>query len=243
MRRGLALALALVSALLLAPAPALARTRVRARAPEAAPPTPAPPAQSFCFPRAYGPEANPICLTWTRDGADFVFGIVCTPDSFPFLSLSWCAIGFSTATPPSDPMPPFAPSMFPSEIVHLQIVNASAGGGGGGGGELSVVLTDRVAVAVSLPGCAATQRTRLLNASVDADTGELSAFFARRAELPRAALAEGYTQLNRTLPVIAAISNGGALAAGGCAASFAPHDNEWGLALGRVIDFAASERR
>ena len=218
MRRGLALALALVSALLLAPAPALA--------------------QSFCFPRAYGPEANPICLSWTRDGADFVFGVVCTPDSFPFLSLSWCAIGFSTATPPSDPMPPFAPSMFPSEIIHLQLVNASAGGG-----ELAVVLTDRVAVAVSLPGCAATQRTRLLNASVDADTGELSAFFARRAELPLAALAEGFTQLNRTLPVIAAISNGGALAAGGCAASFAPHDNEWGLSLSRVIDFSASERR
>ena len=217
MRRGFALALALASALLLAPAPALA--------------------QSFCFPRAYGPEANPICLSWTRDGADFVFGIVCTPDSFPFLSLSWCAIGFSTATPPSDPMPPFAPSMFPSEIIHLQLVNASAGGG-----ELAVVLTDRVAVAVSLPGCAATQRTRLLNASVDADTGELSAFFARRAELPLAALAEGYTQLNRTLPVIAAISNGGALAAGGCAASFAPHDNEWGLALGRVIDFGGGGR-
>ena len=217
MRRGLALALALASALLLAPAPALA--------------------QSFCFPRAYGPEANPICLSWTRDGADFVFGVVCTPDSFPFLSLSWCAIGFSTATPPSDPMPPFAPSMFPSEIIHLQLVNASAGGG-----ELAVVLTDRVAVAVSLPGCAATQRTRLLNASVDADTGELSAYFARRAELPLAALAEGYTQLNRTLPVIAAISNGGALAAGGCAASFAPHDNEWGLSLGRVIDFGGGGR-
>jgi hypothetical protein len=238
--RGFFLALALVSALALAPAPALAHVRVRTSAPKAAPPAPPPPppTQSFCFPRAYGPESNPICLSWTRDGADFVFGIVCTPDSFPFLSLSWCAIGFSTATPPSDPMPPFAPSMFPSEIVHLQLVNASAGGGE----QLSVVLTDRVAVAVSLPGCAATQHTRLLNASVDADTGELSAFFARRAELPRAALAEGYTQLNRTLPVIAAISNGGALAAGGCAASFAPHDNEWGLALGRLINFA-SERR
>jgi hypothetical protein len=188
--------------------------------------------QSICFPRAYGPEANPICLSWTRVGADFVFGIVCTPDSFPFLSLSWCAVGFSTARAPGEPVPRLGNwTMFPSEIVHLQVVNASDSGA------LSVELTDRMAVAVSMPACARTQRTRLLNYSVNVDNGELSAFFARAAELPDAALREGYTNLNRTLPIVAAISNGGANAAGGCSASFQCHDNEW---RNETIDFAAA---
>ena len=91
-----------------------------------------------------------------------------------------------------------------------------------------------------MPGCAATQHTRLLNASVNADNGELTAFFARRATLPLASLAEGYTNFNRTLPAIAAISNGGATATAGCAGEFVCHDNEWAGPLGTLVDFASA---
>ena len=200
--------------------------------------------QSFCFPRAYGPKNNPICLAWQRVGADFVFEIQCTPDSFPEFSIGWCAVGFSTATPPGAPVPALGNwTMFPSDIIHLQVVQAAAAaalpasasavaggsGGGGGGGALSVVVTDRVAVGARLPACAAAQPTRLLNASIDAVSGMLTAFFARPAELPRAALAQGLTSLNRTLPIVAAISNndGAASTSAGCAAVFECHDNEW----------------
>jgi hypothetical protein len=196
----------------------------------------APPAaakNSFCFPRAYGPENNPICLAWELVGADFVFKIICTPDSFPSLSLSWCAVGFSTRFAPGSPTPPLGSwGMAPSDVVHLALVQPAPGSGSAAPG---VVLTDRIITAVSLPPCAPTQVTRLLNATVDANTGELTAFFARPAKLPQSIIAQGYTNLNRTLPLVAAISNGGPLAAGGCGATFAPHDNEW---RNETINFA-----
>lgn len=203
---------------------------------EAAVPAPAAAKNSFCFPRAYGPEANPICLAWWRVKADFVFRIICTPDSFPFLSLSWCAVGFSTRFAPGSPTPPLGSwGMVPADVVHLALVQPAAPGGAGAAP--GVVLTDRIIVAVSLPACAPTQVTRLLNATVDATTGELTAFFARPAQLPGALIAMGFTNLNRTLPLVAAISNGGPLAAGGCGSAFEPHDNEW---RNETINFAAA---
>jgi hypothetical protein len=229
---------------------------------------------SFCFPRAYGPEANPICIKWGRDGADFVFELQCTPESFPEFSISWCAVGFSTGTPPGAPVPPVGSwHMFPSDIIHLQVVNttaaaaaataaeaaaaaaaaasgavASGASGAAASGAryspssafaltdaLSVVVTDRVATSVKMPACLPKQATRLLNASLSDRTGMLTAFFARAAELSPALLQQGYTNLNRTLPLVAAISNGGANPAGGCGSTFAPHDNEW---RNETIDFS-----
>ena len=55
-----------------------------------------------------------------------------------------------------------------------------------------------------------------------------------------ASLAEGYTNFNRTLPAIAAISNGGATATAGCAGEFVCHDNEWAGPLGTLVDFASA---
>ena len=61
---------------------------------------------SFCYPRAFGPKANPVCLLWWREGNNFTFQVECTPDSFPFLNLTYCAIGFSALAGP-DNDPPF----------------------------------------------------------------------------------------------------------------------------------------
>lgn len=173
--------------------------------------------RSLCFPRAYGPVDNPICLAWAREADAFLFRLTCVPDSFPELQLNWCAVGWSTASPPDAPTPkPGAWGMWPAEVVHLQLLT--------GGG---VVLTDRMTTGVRLPACAQVQATRLLNASVDATTGVLTAFFTRAADLPQALLENGYTNFNRTLPFVAAISNQGPQAQGGCASTFPPHDNEW----------------
>jgi hypothetical protein len=183
----------------------------------------------MCFPRAYGPENNPICMSWWREGADVVFALQCVPDSFPYITLGWCAVGFSTASPPGVPVPqPGSWGMWPADVIHLQVqvlvpppppaLAASA--------PAAVVLTDRPTTGVRLPACAAAQPTRLLNASLDSSSGVLTAYFARAAELPPELLALGFTNLNRTLPLVAAISNSGA-ARGGCGAVFPPHDNEW----------------
>jgi hypothetical protein len=173
--------------------------------------------RSLCFPKAYGPIDNPICLTWQPEADDFVFEIVCKPDSFPELALNWCAVGFSTASSPVLPPPrPGTWGMWPAEVVNLQLLT--------GGG---VVLTDRMTTGVRLPECAPSQATRLLNASVNPSSGVLTAFFARAAVLSEALLKQGYSNLNRTMPFVAAISNQGPQAQGGCGEVFPPHDNEW----------------
>ena len=180
--------------------------------------------RSLCFPRAYGPEANPICLAWWRDGADVLFQLQCVPDAFPEFALGWCAVGFSTASPPWAPVPqPGSWGMWPAEVIHLQVQVISPTSASSAP---AVVLTDRLTTGVRLPACAGAQVTRLINASLDASSGMLTAFFARAAQLPTASLALGLTNLNRTLPLVAAISNSGA-ARGGCSEVFPPHDNEW----------------
>lgn len=178
-------------------------------------------ARSLCFPRAYGPENNPICVSWSPVSGDVLFKVQCVPDSFPEFSLSWCAIGFSTAAPPDAPVPqPGSWGMWPAEVVHLQVLNASSG-------TLSVVLTDRMTTGVKLPACAPAQATRLVNASVDSGSGVLTAFFVRAARLSSTLLSQGYTDLNRTLPLVAAISNAGPQNMSGCDSIFPCHDNEW----------------
>jgi hypothetical protein len=178
----------------------------------------------FCFPRGFGGTENPICLSWARNGADFEFAMNCTPDGHPEFSVGWCAVGLSTATPPGAPLPATW-GMWPAEVFHLQATRSAAGSAP------VVELTDRLTVGARLPACMPTQASQLLSAHVDAATGVLSARFRRRAELPPKLLAQGFTSLNRTLPLIAAISNAqGALppvATAGCAASFPAHDNEW----------------
>lgn len=179
----------------------------------------APSAVSFCFPRGFGDTDSPICLSWERQGPEVLFAVNCTPDSYPEFSLGWCAFGVSTATPAGSPLPSTW-GMWPAEVFHLQVTLGSPP---------TVVLTDRLTTGVRMPACMPTQESRLLNATVDAKTGVLTAFFTRKAHMSQKLLAEGYTSLNRTLPLIAAISNNeyphSPIA--GCEGSFPPHDNQW----------------
>lgn len=171
----------------------------------------------YCFPRGFGGTDNPLCFSFERVGADYLFAMNCTPDAFPEFSVGWCALGLSTLSPM-----PASWGMWPAEVFHLQVAR-------GADNATSVVLTDRLTTGVRLPACMPTQEARLLNATVDAATGVLTAFFTRKATLPPIRLAEGYTNLNRTLPIIAAISNnqGPATPPAGCDGTFPPHDNEW----------------
>ena len=57
------------------------------------------PPVSFCLPRGFGDTVSPICLSWERQGAEFLFAMNCTPDSYPEFSLGWCAFGLSATTP------------------------------------------------------------------------------------------------------------------------------------------------
>lgn len=104
------------------------------------------------------------------------------------------------------------------------------------GGKTGVQLTDRSATGSKLPPCMPTQVTHLLNASVD-DEGFLSAFFTRPAILSDALLDQGYTNLNRSVATIAAISNQGTLPVAGCSSNIPPHDNEWWNSTQFIIDF------
>jgi hypothetical protein len=166
---------------------------------------------SFCFPKQFGPVNNPICISWLKEGKNYTFQLICSPD--PDFSLQWCGIGFSTLFPK-----PLYWRMFPSEIIMLQLVNEN--------GKNKTVLTDRYATSSTLPPCMKRQITQLINSTVDY-YGYLTAYFTRPAILDKVDLQEGYTNLNRTVPMIAAISNGGRLNLSGCEANLQPHDNEW----------------
>jgi len=181
----------------------------------------APPSNSFCFPKQFGPINNPICISWWKEKSNFTFQIICSPDNG--FSLQWCAIGFSTLVPK-----PSYWRMFPSEVIMLQLVNVN--------GKNHTELTDRFASASKLPSCMKNQVTHLINATVDY-YGYLTAYFTRPAILSEKDLSMGFTNFNRTVPLIAAISNGGRLGVNGCAANLQPHDNEWWNSTSQEIDF------
>lgn len=176
---------------------------------------------SFCFPKQFGPINNPICISWWREKSNITFQIICSPD--PDFALQWCAIGFSNLVPK-----PVYWRMFPSEIIMLQQTSRN--------GENYTELTDRYATASKLPLCMKKQVTHLINATVDY-YGFLTAFFTRPAIVSDKDVLEGFTNWNRTIPLIAAISNGGRLGVGGCAANLQAHDNEWWNNTSQEIDF------
>ena len=182
----------------------------------------APTPNSFCFPKQFGPINNPICISWWREKKNITFQMICSPD-IDFMGLQWCAIGFSTLIPR-----PSYWRMFPSEIIMLQLTNIN--------GENRTELTDRYATASKLPLCMKNQVTHLINATVDY-YGYLTAFLTRPAIVSDKDVAEGFTNWNRTIPLIAAISNGGRLGVGGCAANLQAHDNEWWNNTSQEIDF------
>ena len=107
---------------------------------------------SFCFPKQFGPVNNPVCISWLKEGKNYTFQLICSPD--PDFSLQWCGIGFSTLFPK-----PLYWRMFPSEIIMLQLVNEN--------GKNKTVLTDRYATSSTLPPCMKRQITQLKNSTVE----------------------------------------------------------------------------
>jgi hypothetical protein len=71
------------------------------------------------------------------------------------------------------------------------------------------------------------QLSTLIKGSVDA-SGALHAIVSRPAIVPASALAANYTNFNRTIPLVIAISNQGPLGASACDDSIlAVHDNNF----------------
>ena len=88
----------------------------------------------------------------------------------------------------------------------------------------SVSLEDRVAAAPGLPPCFKRQLSWLQSYHLDATTGALSAHFSRPVFLPQDMLALGYTNLNRTVPTVAAAGWSHAQVADVCDTTLAYHD-------------------
>lgn len=141
------------------------------------------PSASTCW----DPSTRHLCLpSWSIGRGNATFEVVCTPPAGA--ALQWCGVGFNTVFPS-----PRAWGMAPSEIVML-VVHPDG----------SVSLEDRLAAAPGLPPCFAQQLTTLRSFRLDAATGALTASFTRPVFLPEALLDAGYTDLNRTVPTVAA---------------------------------------
>lgn len=155
----------------------------------------------------WDPSTRHLCLpSWSIGRGNVTFDIVCTPPAGS--KLQWCGVGFNTVYPS-----PRAWGMAPSEIVML--VPHPDG---------SVSLEDRTATAAGLPPCFAQQLTTLRSYKLDAKSGQLTASFTRPVFLPEALLDAGYTDLNRTVPTVAAAGWSHAQVAGRCDTTLAYHD-------------------
>jgi len=175
----------------------------------ASPPSPASGA-AWTAPSAFtcwDPATRHLCLpSWDIGNGNATFDLVCTPPKGA--SLQWCGVGFNIQYPS-----PTRWGMAPSEIIML--VPHPDG---------SVSLEDRVAAAAGLPPCFARQLTTLTSFHLDAKTGALSASFTRPVFLSPELLAAGYTNLNRTVPTVAAAGWSHAQVADVCDTTLAYHD-------------------
>lgn len=187
------------------PAPRLAQLAAALTAAISSPPSPAwtAPSDFTCW----DPSTRHLCLpSWSIGHGNATFDLVCTPPKGTVLQ--WCGIGFNTIYPS-----PSRWGMAPSEIIML--VPHPDG---------SVSLEDRVAAAPGLPPCFAQQLTTLNSFHIDAKTGALTAKFTRPVFLSDMLLAAGYTDLNRTVPTVAAAGWSHAQVAGVCDTTLAYHD-------------------
>jgi hypothetical protein len=200
----------LSAAFFVSPASAARRSSVVAAAP---PRAAAPPSAVWTAPSAFtcwDPSTRHICLPdWTIGHGNASFSLVCTPPKGS--KLQWCGIGFNTVYPS-----PRAWGMAPSEIIML--VPHPDG---------SVSLEDRAAAAPGLPPCFKKQLTTLTSAHVDPASGALSARFSRPVFLTQELLDLGYTNLNRTVPTVAAAGWSHAQVAGVCDTTLAYHDIQY----------------
>ena len=174
----------------------------------------------FCF----DPTTRHVCVSdiGLADG-NWTWTMSCTPLSGEE-ALDWCGIGFRVL----DAKPPARWSMFPSEVVVLQVVDHAAAAGGGGGGA-DVIVEDRFARIADQPECNDEQLTYVRAFEVDpAPGGGLRATLTRPALVSEAQLQGGYTNLNRTMALIAAFSSGNPRQTEKCGGdNFFAHDRAW----------------
>jgi hypothetical protein len=131
-----------------------------------------------------------LCLTnWEIANGNATFTLNCIPDAGD--DLQWCGFGFNTQYPS-----PTRWGMAPSEIIMVKILTSG-----------SIVLEDRTAPVAQLPPCFKKQLTTLIKATVNADKS-VTATFTRPVFLTQEFLDLGYTNLNRTVPMVAAMNSG-----------------------------------
>lgn len=158
----------------------------------------------------WDPGSRHVCLdSWEIADKNATFAVSCDPGSGA-PALSWCAFGFNIQIPS-----PRAWGMAPSEIVFLSVLSSG-----------KVVVEDRTAPTASKPACFSQQLTYLVSGSVDAG-GVLRATVTRPVFLDASLLALGYTDLNRTVPTVAAYQAGADRQATSCSSSINYHTNQW----------------
>ena len=168
----------------------------------------------FCF----DPETRHVCVSGIALAAgNWSWTMTCRP--LKGEELDWCGIGFHVDSAPPPPPGSHWP-MFPSEVIVLQVIE--------GGGE--VVLEDRFARMADQPDCNEEQLTYITAFEVDpAPGGALRASLTRPALVSDALLAGGFTNLNRTVALVGAVSSGNARQTQRCGNdNFFAHDRAWG---------------
>jgi hypothetical protein len=131
-----------------------------------------------------------LCLdNWEIGNGNATFTLTCVPDAGD--DLQWCGIGFNIQYPA-----PTRWGMAPSEIIMLKVLTSG-----------KIVLEDRTAPVAQLPPCFKKQLTTLIKATLNNDKS-VTATFTRPVFLTDDFLALGYTNLNRTVPMVAAMNTG-----------------------------------
>jgi hypothetical protein len=184
---------------------AVAVVLLLARASASSPPWTAP-SDFTCW----DPSTRHLCLpSWTVGGGNASFTLVCTPP--PGSKLQWCGLGFNTVIP--------SPDRWGMGLAEIIMLVAHADG--------TVSLEDRQAKTPGLPPCFSQQLSTLRSYSFNAKSGALTASFTRPVFLPQELIAAGYTQLNRTVPTIAAAGWSAAQVSDVCDTTLAYHDTQF----------------
>lgn len=192
-----------------------------ALAAQAAPAAAAPRAPAdFCF----DPETRHVCVSGIALArGNWSWTMTCRP--LEGEELDWCGMGFHVDAAPPPPPGSHWP-MFPSEVIVLQVVEGVVGGAGAA----EVLLEDRFARMADQPDCNEEQLTYVTAYEVDAAPGgTLRASLTRPAIVSDALLAGGFTNLNRTVALVSAVSSGNARQTQRCGNdNFFAHDRAWG---------------